>query len=157
MVLNPALAKQLEQVAERLHRAQEPSSDLFQLVIDQACLRLPAFSGSVKRQRLDQLIEAGAWIDAALQLAQLERPDWKLRRLIFDDGDWICSLSSAPLLPVTLDEMAECSHPDPALAILGAVVEASRMRALYRAGTCRSVPAIRSGPDAFVVCSQGFD
>jgi hypothetical protein len=36
-----------------------------------------------KAARIDQLIEAGAWIDAALALVDFELPAWRLRRFNF--------------------------------------------------------------------------
>ena len=54
--------------------------------------------------RIDQLIEARAWNDAALALVELELPAWKLRRLVYEDGEWHCSLSRQPNLPVALED-----------------------------------------------------
>jgi hypothetical protein len=47
-----------------------------------------------KAARIDQLIKAGAWSDAALTLIELELPAWKVRRLVYEDGEWFCSLST---------------------------------------------------------------
>ena len=41
-----------------------------------------ALSGSATKARIDRLIETSAWTDATLTLAELELPQWKLRRLI---------------------------------------------------------------------------
>ena len=59
---------------------------------------------------LDRLIEAGAWADAAIALVRLELPNWSLRRLVYEDGEWLCSLSRQPNLPIFLDEPGEGSH-----------------------------------------------
>src|SRR5215471_2467367 len=64
-------------------------------VIARACQRLRAHPASAKA-KLDALIAAGAWIDAALALLELELPQWTLRRLVYDDGEWHCSLSKHP-------------------------------------------------------------
>ena len=32
---------------------------------------------------------------AALALVELELPAWKLRRLIYEDGEWLCSFEAA--------------------------------------------------------------
>jgi hypothetical protein len=71
-----------------------------------ACTRLPAG----KAARIDQLIDAGAWNDAALALIELELPAWKLRRLVYEDGEWLCSLSRQPNLPLALDDTADARH-----------------------------------------------
>jgi hypothetical protein len=52
------------------------------------------------RPRVNQLIEAGAWADATLAMVELELPYWNLRRLVHEDGEWLCSLSKQPNLPV---------------------------------------------------------
>ena len=98
-----------------------------------ACTRLPA----VKATRIDQLIEAGAWGEAALALIELELPAWKLRRLVYEDGQWLCSLSRQPNLPVALDDTADASHEVLPLAILRAFVEARRRTSAMREPVCR--------------------
>ena len=77
-------------------------------------------------KRIQQLIEAGAFTDAALALINLELPHWKLRRLAYEDGLWHCSLSKWPGLPAGLDDTAEASREILPLAILSAFVEARR-------------------------------
>jgi len=37
------------------------------------------------------LIESEAWTEAALALVELELPLWKLRRLVHEEGIWLCS------------------------------------------------------------------
>src|SRR5262249_969703 len=64
--------------------------------------------------------------DAALALLELELPQWKLRRLIYEDGEWHCSLSKHIELPVELDDAAEANHDSLPLSILSALVEARR-------------------------------
>src|SRR6476659_10952614 len=76
--------------------------------------------------RIDQLIEARAWDDAALALIELELPAWKLRRLVYEDGEWLCSLSSHPNLSVALDDTVDARHEVLPLAILSAFIEARR-------------------------------
>jgi hypothetical protein len=75
---------------------------------------------------VDKLLEAGAHTDAALALIDLEMPSWKVRRLIYDNGQWLCSLSRRPGIPVEFDDMAEASHSTASLAILRAALEARR-------------------------------
>jgi hypothetical protein len=73
-----------------------------------------------------ELIESGAWTDAALALVELELPQWKLRRMLYEDGEWHCTLSKRPQLPIGFDEVAEGSHEILALAILIALLQARR-------------------------------
>ena len=57
-------------------------------------------------------------------------PGWKLRRLVYEDGEWICSLSRNRQLPDWLDDAADARHETLALAILAAIVEAQRDAAI---------------------------
>lgn len=85
-----------------------------------ACKRLPAMRRTAEARRLDRLVEAGAWTDAALALIAIELPDWQLRRLTFDDGEWHCALSTERNMPDWLDDAVETHHADMATAILDA-------------------------------------
>ena len=70
-----------------------------------------------------------AWTDAALALIDLELPQWQVRRLAYDEGEWHCALSRQRELPDWLDQSIETRHADLALAILSAFVEAQRISA----------------------------
>src|SRR5664280_1419617 len=74
----------LDRLAEQLRLAPALSADLISNVVADACTRLPILNKGGKAARLDQLIEAGAWSDAALALIELELPAWKLRRLVYE-------------------------------------------------------------------------
>jgi len=108
-------------------------------VIERACVRLPAHCAAAKA-RVNRLIESGAWTDAALTLLALELPQWTLRRLVCEDGEWLCTLSRQPVLPIELDEVAEASHPALSLAILSALIEAHRAAGAPKVA---SVPNVR--------------
>ena len=56
-------------------------------------------------------------------------PQWQVRRLAYDDGEWYCALSRQRELPDWLDQSIETRHADLALAILSAFVEAQRVSA----------------------------
>jgi hypothetical protein len=97
--------------------------------------------------------EAGAWTDATIALLELELPDWKLRRLVDDNGKWLCSLSKQPGIPLGRDEVAEASHESLPLAILIALLQARRSSAGGPSGIARVPPfrrAPRNGGDNFV-------
>jgi hypothetical protein len=72
--------------------------------------------------RIRQLIAARAWTDAALALVALTAPQWHLRRLAYDDGEWHCALSHQRDMPDWLDHAVEAHHQSMPLAILGALV-----------------------------------
>ena len=75
------------------------------------------------------MIQSGAWTDAALALIDLELPQWQIRCLVYDEGEWHCALSRQRELPDWLDEPIEGRHADLAIAILSAFVEARRLNA----------------------------
>ena len=106
-------------------------------MISHACRRVGS-QAPYARDHLNRLIAAGAWIDAALELLNLEAPHWKLRRLALDDGEWLCTLSRQPQLPIELDDTVESHHQNAAIAILLALVETQR----------RTTPAERPLPAA---------
>jgi hypothetical protein len=133
MLFNPTHADRLDRLATDIRLAPTGTPELFQRVVAEACIRLPVLARAGKTAQIDQFINAGAWNDAALALLGLELPAWKLRRLVYEDSEWLCSLSKQPNLPVGLDDTADFSHEIPALAILGAFLEArSRTEAANR-------------------------
>lgn len=74
-----------------------------------------------------RFVEDEAWIDAALALIAADLPKWRIRRLVLDEGDWFCALSSKWMLPDSLDRPVEAWHPELALALLSAFCEARSM------------------------------
>jgi hypothetical protein len=74
--------------------------------------------------RIRHLIACCAWTDAGLALLALNAPRWRLRRLVYDGGEWHCALSKNREMPEWLDADVETHHADMALAILGAVLQA---------------------------------
>jgi hypothetical protein len=128
------------ELGERLRNADTVTADIMSDVIGQACRRFPSLGQNEKSRRLERLLESGAWTDAALALIDLELPQWQLRRIAYDEGEWHCALSRQRELPDWLDSAIEARHADLALAMLGAFVEAQRVST----STSRtSVPAVR--------------
>jgi hypothetical protein len=118
------------------------------------CTRLSSLRQSEKAIVLDRMIEAGAWIDAAIALIAVELPKWNVRRIVCEDGEWLCSLSQHPALPVFLDEPVERSHPVLALAILRALIAVRRKGPVVQQVTA-SVPQVRAA-QAYVFCCDNF-
>ena len=117
--------RQLDQLIEHVRDAPVPSRDVFMKIIPKGCARLWNLNGR-GRTHLSRLVEEEAWIDASLVLVEFDSPQWKLRRLQREDGEWFCSLSKCPSIPLELDDAAEGHHEDAALAILAAFLEAER-------------------------------
>jgi hypothetical protein len=118
--MNPAISR----LAGRLRDAETITPELFSEIIRDACWRLPSVRRTKDFDRLGQLIQSCAWTDAALALLALEIPQWRLRQIVYDSGEWQCTLSRQCELPDWLDEPVEACHPDRCLAILIALVHA---------------------------------
>lgn len=123
-----------------------PTAALFNELIATACQGGDPMRQAVPVACLKRLIAARAWNDAALALLALQLPDWQLRRLAFDDGEWHCALSRARAMPEWLDTASESHHPNMALAILCALVAAAADTAPSRLA---AVPASNPGDAAF--------
>jgi hypothetical protein len=127
------------ELGDRLHDADVVTPDLISEVIGEACRRFPSAGQTGKTARLERLIESGAWTDAALALIDLELPQWQVRRIAYDEGEWHCALSRQRELPDWLDQSIEARHADLSLAILSAFVDARRITA---PSSRTSVPAV---------------
>jgi len=143
-----------DRLDEELRLARAPMSDLLSDVVEATCRRLPVLKKSGLVTRFERLVEAGAWTDAALALVELEIPDWKVRRLVCEAGEWLCSLSRQPNLPMALDDTVEVSHETLPLAILRAFVEARR-RSVVAPETTSAVPPVRP-PSHGMMCCDSF-
>src|SRR6266576_2334420 len=109
-----------------LRSAAAFTPDLIHHVITDTCTRLPVLKNARKATNIDRLIEVEAWCDAALALIEIELPAWSVRRLVHENGEWFCSLTRQPNLPLELDDTADANHQALPLAIVGAYLEARR-------------------------------
>ena len=156
MLSDPKYGDRLNRLTEQLRLAPALTADLASNVVADACTRIPVLNKAGKAtRRLDQLIEAGAWSDAALALIELELPAWKLRRLVYEDGEWFCSLSKQPNVPVALDDTADACHEVLPLAILSAFVEARRKTSAMRKTSSPTVPQVRP-TSGYAICRDNF-
>src|SRR5215471_7125886 len=121
MLFDPNYEQTLAGLQRHLRGCQAITPKLMRDVMARPCLRSQTYPAATKT-KIDALIETGAWIDTALALLKLELPQWTLRRLVCDDGEWHCTLSKQPWLPLDLDDSVEAVHAIPALAILCAMV-----------------------------------
>jgi hypothetical protein len=153
MLFDPKCEQRFGRLEQQLRRAHALTPGIMADVIGEACTRLTSQSPAAKA-KLDRLIESGAWTDAALALVELELPQWKLRRIVYEDGEWLCSLSKQPRLPLGLDEVAEASHGVMSLAILIALFEARRAAA-SSVSDVSTVPRVRPLP-GYAVCCDSF-
>src|ERR1700738_5136820 len=105
-----------ERLDNALRLAPAPAPELFHKVAECAGQRISLLRQSGKTARIDRLIEARAWTEAALRVIELALPNWTIRRIACEHGEWICSLSRQPNVPLALDETADASHQVLALA-----------------------------------------
>ena len=129
-----------DDLGDRLRDACGVTAEFLADIIGATCRRFSAQSRSTKAARVERLIQSGAWTDAALALIDLELPQWQVRRLAYDEGEWHCALSRQRELPDWLDQSIESRHADLALAILIAFVEAQRGSTPTRRTSVPAVP-----------------
>jgi hypothetical protein len=130
---------------DRLRDSYAVTAEFISDIIKETSRRFPSQNQTGKTARVERLIQSGAWTDAALALIDLELPQWKIRRLVYDEREWQCALSRQRELPDWLDEPIETRHADMAMAILSAFVEAQRLSAT---SSRPSVPAAPQRADA---------
>jgi hypothetical protein len=149
----------LDRLDEAVRSASKPTHGLVSNIIAGACTRIPVLNKAAKAAGLDRLVESGAWADAALALIALELPGWTLRRLVHEDGQWHCSLSRQPNLPIALDDTADATHEVMPLAILLAFLQARRASmTAAQSFAAQSVPTVPPREAAFagLVCCENF-
>jgi hypothetical protein len=143
------------QLTDRLCDAPAVTTELVSEIVGETCRRFPSVERSEKTERIERLMQSGAWTDATLALIDLELPQWQLRRITYDEGEWHCALSQHRELPDWLDQSIETRHPDLSLAILSAFVEARRVSA---PSSRPSVPGTPRRVETFYepICSDNF-
>jgi hypothetical protein len=144
-------------VHEDLHRAQGMTRDLMAKVVA-AGTRITTPGGAAKAARIERLIELEAWTEAALAVVELELPQWKVRRLVCEEGAWICSLSRQWKLPAWLVDDVETRHESLPLAILTAVIEARRCAFPASNPSVSSVPrcGVEADHPCETICCDNF-
>lgn len=149
------LNTQIDDIDDRLRHAHHVTAKLISAVIEAVCRRFPSAGQSERTARIERLIAAEAWTDAAFALIELELPQWQVRRIAYDQGEWHCALSRERELPEWLDQSVEARHPDFALALLSAFVEAQRASA---PSVRPSVPIVRreAATDYEALCPDNF-
>ena len=139
---------------DRIRHACGFTAEFLSNIIREASRRSPSTAGSPKSDRVDQLIQSQAWTDAALALIDLELPQWQVRRLTYDGGEWFCALSRQREMPDWLDQPVETHHTDLAFAILDAFAQAKRISAAPNQADVPVPPSVM--PFLAPVCSDNF-
>jgi hypothetical protein len=145
----------LDVLDNALRNAPQPSLELLSKIINGACVRIPALARAESLTRVIRLAEMGGWTEATLALIQLELPRWTVRRLVYENGEWLCSLSQQPNLPTALDDCAEGSHEFLPLAILCAFIEACR-RPYGVQESVSAVPQVAQPSVDHIMCCENY-
>lgn len=148
----------LDRLDDELRQAPALTPALFAKLLTNACSRIAVLRRAGKTAQLDRLVAAGAWTDAACVLVELELPAWRVRRLVCENGAWLCTLSRQPHVPIPQDEAIDAWHEVLPLAILRAFVEARCGNSLT-AKTAAPIPHVRPLPDALpdaMICCDNF-
>jgi hypothetical protein len=158
MFSGPDPEGRLDELQDELRRAQAVTPDLISMTIAAACTRITTQSGATWAARVKRLTELEAWTEAALVLVERELPQWKLRRLVYEEGAWLCSLSKQWNLPAWLGDCAEARHESLPLAILSALIEARQCGEPPFAPMASSVPqcGFKAGSAVEIVCCDNF-
>lgn len=111
----------------QLQAANVATEHLFRQVMESAGERFSTLRQMGKIAQVDRLRAVGAFTAAALALLDIELPNWKLRRVVLENDEWLCSLSRQPGVPIEFDDTAEARHTVLSLALLRALL-AARLR-----------------------------
>jgi hypothetical protein len=125
---------------DRLRHADVVTAKLMSELVAATCRRYPSIGQAGKAERIERLIGSQAWTDAALALIDLELPQWQVRRIAYDEGEWHCALSRAREIPEWLDQSIETRHANLPLAILSAYLDAQYISAPSRRTSVPTVP-----------------
>jgi hypothetical protein len=139
---------------DRLRDARAMTAELLSDVINGTCWRLPSIRSTESAAQIERLMKSDAWTDAVLALIEIELPQWRIRRIAYDEGEWHCALSRQRELPDWLDPSIESSHADLALAMLGAFIEAARVRSESVRTSVPNVPRTTGLIDTSLCCDN---
>ena len=140
----------LELLADRLRLSSGADPEIFCDVMA-ACERTNTLRRAGKTKIVDQFLADRAWTDAALALVALEVPAWSVRRMVYEDGEWLCSLSRQPSLPIEIDDTVDAQHPVLSLAILRALLDARQ-----RLAPAKLEPTARRDSELLAHCCDNF-
>jgi hypothetical protein len=140
---------------DRIRDADAVTAKLMSELVGTTCRRYPSVGQAAKTARIERLVGSQAWTDAALALIDLELPQWQVRRIAYDEGEWHCALSRAREIPEWLDQSIETRHANLPLAILSAYLDA---RTISAPSHRTSVPIAPRDANAFYTpfCCDNF-
>jgi hypothetical protein len=141
-------------LTDRLRGAPAVTAPLVRDLVELVCRDRSHVGQAGTLARIERLIAAEAWAEVALALIDLEMPQWQLRRLTYDGGEWHCALSRRREVPEWLDQAVEANHPDLPGALLEAFLELRRISA--RLGRSSVPAAPRDSAPGSLICCDNF-
>lgn len=151
MLFRPDRLERLTWIADQVRTADRASRDLVSAIAAEISHRGANGSAPVSI-KIQKLIAADAWTEIALTLIASELPQWKLRRLAYEDGEWHCVLSQQRELPEWLDDGIEAHHENLSLALFNGLVEAARQQPVET--PTPTVPRIRIKQQDAICCDN---
>lgn len=149
------MSQTFSRLADKIRDAGAVTAELLSEVMGGACSRLPSVRRTKGFRQLEQYIQSGAWTDAALALLALELPQWQVRRIVYDAGQWHCALSRQRELPDWVDQPVEASHADLSLAILSTLLDVQRV-GVYPSETVSVATSSSTEPLYMPLCCDNF-
>lgn len=153
MLVHTDHSRRLAHFSHRVGAADAREAPLVSSMIADAMERLAETNNDRHAAQLAGLVEADAWTEVALAVLDVEFPHWKLCRLIYDGGEWHCTLSLHRDLPQWLDQAIETHHADLAMAIFKGLIEAAEQDETRAPAP---VPRIRKDQTDPVLCENFF-
>lgn len=147
-------SQSLELAAPSAPTAETLASWLASAIIARIGERGHAAPPTAELAQIRKYIEDGAAIEAALALIEFDLPQWKLRRLAYDEGEWHCALSRQRETPDWLDDSVEGSHADLASAIFISYIEAHSQTEPASLQLPSSVPQVQFDPSDTICCDN---
>lgn len=98
-----------DKLQREISGANLATADLVLAVLDLALARCALSDRGEQANRIHELIGAQAWTDAMLALVALDRSR-VLRHVIYEEGEWRCTLGSLWPLPAWVDDTIEFAH-----------------------------------------------
>jgi hypothetical protein len=149
--------RDLRKLQGDVRRAQNVTRPLMADALATIGARGSASPSTASTRRIQALLEAEAWTDVALGLLDRELPQWRLRRLTYEDGEWRCCLGKQWPLPEWLDDTVDVGHPVLALAVLDALIEALSVTQTSPQAARNVVPSVPLAPyAASPLCCDNF-
>ncbi len=151
MLFHPDRRERLAWIANQVRSADRASTDLVSAIASE--IFHDGTNGSRQASlHIQKLIAAGAWTDAALALISSDLPQWKLRRLAYDDGEWHCVLAPQREFPEWLDDGIEARHENLSLALFKGLVETAQQQPVET--PTPTVPRVRIKQQGAICCDN---